>query len=112
MVMMYTNENKGSFPQMALGEDSYPNGHWGRPTIFPAGGYSPLVPYFANFGATQTLPNSELFSCPDFQDQLSLITTSNNTYRYNGILGGQDKAQMQRRQRLGHLHALEDPAGA
>lgn len=92
-VMMYANENKGFFPQMAYSELSYPSGFWARPTIFPAGGYSPLIPYFASSGATLTVPTDQLFSCPDFQDQLADITTSNNTYRYNAILGGQDPVQ-------------------
>jgi prepilin-type N-terminal cleavage/methylation domain-containing protein/prepilin-type processing-associated H-X9-DG protein len=93
VVFMYTNDNHGYFPQMAFSETSYPSGSWGRPTIFPAGGYSPLIPYFSN-GSTVSLPTNLLFVCPDLADQVADNQfNSNNTYRYNGILGGQDPIQ-------------------
>jgi prepilin-type N-terminal cleavage/methylation domain-containing protein/prepilin-type processing-associated H-X9-DG protein len=88
VTMMYTNEYKGYFPQLAWSTTTA--GVWGRPTIFPAGGYSPLIPYLSLNSATLTLPTSALFVCPDFAGQFSDITTSYNSYKYNAILGGDD----------------------
>lgn len=86
-VLMYVNENRGSLPPMAFSEVSYPSGWWARPTIFPAGGDGYLTPYLVS---GSNLPTSALYCCPDFDDQIIDTTTTYNTYRYNGILGGQD----------------------
>ncbi|MGN6726956.1 MAG: prepilin-type N-terminal cleavage/methylation domain-containing protein [Tepidisphaeraceae bacterium] len=91
--MMYVNENRGSFPPLATWEDSYPSGHWARPTFFPAGGDSYITKYLET-GRIDRAPVGKLFVCPDLQETTGpAYLASSNTYRYNGILGGQDPTQ-------------------
>ncbi len=93
-IMMYANENRSSFPPLMLSQGSNVNAG-NRPTIFPAGGESYLVPYIApgsqyvngaNKFQQSDLMTGDLFCCPDFDD--TGIHTSGFTYRYNWFLGG------------------------
>jgi prepilin-type processing-associated H-X9-DG protein len=96
--VMYVNDNKGSLPPLTMTEDSFPDGHWQRPTIFPAGGDGYLTPYLAptgNTGVHSGISTSKLYCCPDFEADVGPNYNSCWTYRYNSILGGQDKPAMQ-----------------
>ncbi|MBC7783297.1 MAG: prepilin-type N-terminal cleavage/methylation domain-containing protein [Burkholderiales bacterium] len=91
--VMYANENKGFLPPVAEHGDL--GQRYGRPTVTPHGivdasrKWDPLANggYLSRYlGKTPW----ELFVCPSFQSLASTDFTTNFSYRYNRILGGDD----------------------
>jgi len=89
-VMLYSVNNKGSYPPTAA---TGFNSTYNRPTLYPAGGEGLLIPYLGKITKTTVSgsgsSSDKLYVCPA---QLDVAPTDNTnagyTYKYNNYIGG------------------------